>query len=663
MDLHALGQQALALHRQGRLQEAESRYRQILSVNPAVFPALSLLGLICLERGNSAEAVELLGRALAINPGDVVARMNYGTALLGQSRFAEALANFDQLLGQRPDQLAAVSGRAAALRALGQSEAALKEYTRLIAADPDNADAWNMRGALLRDMRHLKEALASFDRAIALRPDFAWALQNRGELQWNERLDYDGALSDFSRALALEPERPWLRGNLLHLKMFGADWSGFDEEVQSIDQGVQQGKAVIHPFIYQAISHDPAALQKSSRIYTQSTFPSRRNCLPDWGARTHDKIRLGYLSGEFRAQAVGYLMVGLYECHDRTQFEVIALDNGYDDQSPTRARLEKAFDRFVPVTHLSDQEAVAQINRLEIDILVNLNGHFGAPRTQLFAMRSAPIQVSYMGFPATMGAPYIDYILADRVVIPENEQQFYDEKIAWLPGSYWVNDSKRPIAAQIPSRSDCGLPQDAVVFCNFNSSYKLTPSCFRLWMQILKQVPESVLWMFESNNKRFAENIRRAAMDEGVKAERIVFAPLIASEQHLARLKLADLSLDSLPYNAHTTAADILWAGVPFLTCRGSTWPGRVATSMLLAMDLAELVTENTRDYLSRAVELAKNRDRLSAIRAEVAANRFTTALFDTERSCRYMERAYHTMWRRHREGGAPESFCVNVGA
>jgi predicted O-linked N-acetylglucosamine transferase (SPINDLY family) len=404
------------------------------------------------------------------------------------------------------------------------------------------------------------------------------------------------------------------------------------------------------------VSASPADLQSCSRIFAASLFPALES-LPAV-PRSHDRIRIGYVSGEFREQATAYLMAGLYELHDKSRFEIIALDNGGGDGSPMRRRLEAAFDRVLYINQMSDAEAAAAIQPAEIDILVNLNGYFGAPRMGVFARRPAPIQVNYLGFPATLGAPYIDYIIGDPVVIPDGEQRFYDEQVVWLPDSYQVNDSKRAIAPQIPSRSALGLPEDAFVFCNFNQSYKLTPDIFACWMRLLKQLDGSVLWLLTARLP-FETNLAGQARSHGVDPGRIRFAASLPQEQHLARLKQADLFLDSLPYNAHTTASDALWAGLPLVTCRGTSFPGRVAASLLKAAGLPELVTENLQDYEKLALALARDKNRLSVLKQKLANNRLTCPLFDTGRFARNLESAYITMWQTWQKGEAPRGFAV----
>jgi len=566
-----------------------------------------------------------------------------------------ALGDLDRALALKPDHVAALTNRALVLGGTGRAAEALADYDRLSALDPGKAETWNQRGAMLRLLGRDREALGSFDRAVMLDPNFAQALSNRGFLRWAVEERYDDAKADLTRALALEPEQPWLQGELFYLKMQGADWDGFAEGRAALTAKVAAGKEAVRPFAFQAISSDPALLQQCARTYASAEFAA----IPAAGeaARAQGRIRIGYLSADFREQATAYLMAGVYEAHDRKDFEIIAFDNGYDDSSPMRARLTRTFDRFVPIAGLSDAEAASAVRDAGIDILVNLNGYFGKPRMAVFARRPAPVQVNYLGFPSTLGAPYIDYIVADRVVIPDGEQRFYDEAVVWLPDSYQANDSKRPLPAPA-RRADHGLPEDKFVFCNFNQGYKLAPETFALWLRILRACPDSVLWLLHHYDAALPR-LRREAEAAGVAPERLLFGPLIPLEQHLSRLALADLFLDSLPYNAHTTGSDALWAGVPLLTCRGTAFPGRVAASLLQAAGVPELITESAADYEALALTLAAGRERLAALRARLAQNRESCALFDTARFTRNLEAAYRTMMARARGGLKPEGFAV----
>jgi predicted O-linked N-acetylglucosamine transferase (SPINDLY family) len=374
-----------------------------------------------------------------------------------------------------------------------------------------------------------------------------------------------------------------------------------------------------------------------------------------WG---NAKIRIGYVSGEFRHQATSVLIGELFELHDRGRFELIAFDNGGDDASVLRGRIERAFSEIVSIARLGDREAAMAIRDRKIDLLINLNGYFGRERQRVFSFRPCPIQVSYLGFPGTLGAPYIDYILADPQVIPESHHAFYTEKVVRLPDTYQVNDRKRVIAQRVPTRAELGLPAAGFVFCCFNNNYKITPRTFDIWMRLLSGVPGSVLWLLEGNAAA-VRNLRQEAQRRGVNPERLVFAPRMNLPEHLARHRQADLFVDTLPCNAHTTASDALWAGLPLLTCTGGTFAGRVSASLLHAAGLPELVTDSLDAYEARARELATAAGELAAIRARLERNRSTCPLFDTERFRRHIESAYITMWERWQRGMPPASFAV----
>jgi protein O-GlcNAc transferase len=619
---------------------------------------------VLLDQQRSADALAAFDAVAPQRPGDAELLNNRGVALWNLGRPAEALASLDEAVALEPGFAEAWGNRGLALKDLARLDEALASFETVTRLAPQNPVGWNSRGSVLREMKRFDDAIEAYGNAIALRPHYAEALNNRGYTWWAHKLEYAPALVDLQRALAIDPDHPYAAGEILHLKMYGADWRDFETRKSEIEAGVRLGQRVARPFMFQAVSDSPQDLQACSRIWAREKYFEAPLAAHDPGSRkAHKKIRIGYVSGEFREQATAILMAGLYEAHDREKFEVIAIDNtGHDSKilsaDAMRARLEKTFDRIIDISSLSDEAAAAAIRDAEIDILVNLNGYFGKPRMGVFARRAAPLQVNYLGFPATLGASYIDYILADGIVIPQGEREFYDEKVVTLPGSYQVNDNKGRAIASAPSRAEAGLPDTGFVFCNFNNAYKLTPSTFDSWMRILKQVDGSVLWLLESRPP-FAENLRREAEARGVDGSRILFAPDRAPADHLARLSLAGLFLDSLPYNAHTTASDALWAGVPLLTLRGKAFAGRVAASLLTAAGLKELITETPEAYEALAIKLASDPVALKKVRDKLKKNRDSCDLFNTEKTTRAIEAAYAKMWERWLAGEKAEAFSV----
>lgn len=635
----------MALHQQGRLAEAEALYRQVLAIDPKVFPALYLLGVLRLEQGDSAEAVSLIERALTLNPGDPAAWTHYGLALQGQSRFEEAVTAQDRALALRPGLLPARLGRGGALRALGRNQAALADYEAVLSGDPGNADAWNGRGALLRTLSRIDEALDSFNRALALDHDFAEALQNRGLLLWDEKNDFPAAQADLERALALEPGRPALKSNLLHLKIMMAlkdcDWAGADAIAATLPDLVAAGESV-PPMMLLSLNGEEMLQLKAARNLVAERYPDLPPLWKGEGWR-HDRIRLGYISSDLSEHPVGAQIAELIECHDRGHFEVIAFSTGPDDGSALRQRLRAGFEHFHDLSGMSAQQAAQFIRAQEVDVLVELNGHTQRGSLDILRRRPAPVQVSWLGYAGTSGAPFIDALIADRMVAPN--ARAFSETLEYLPNCFFVTDTKRVIGA-CPSRAEAGLPENGLVFCGFNHVMKLGSASFARWMRILARVPGSVLWLREPKEPA-KTNLRAEAFRHGIAPDRLVFAGHVPVDVHLARHALADLFLDILPYNAHATAADALWAGLPVLTCMGGCFAGRVAASLLHAAGLPELIAPSPEDYEAMAVALAKNPDRLTALRSKLAANRATAALFDTPRFARDIEAVYKRLASR----------------
>jgi predicted O-linked N-acetylglucosamine transferase (SPINDLY family) len=567
----------------------------------------------------------------------------------------DALECFDRVLRLRPDYLEARNSRGLALKAMGQTGQSLAEFDRVLKEKPDHLRALINRATVLGAMGRAEQELQSYDRALAAQPDMVEALIGRAYCLRTYKNDLAGAIADQERAVAIQPDYPYARGDLVHMKMLAAEWRDLAGELVVLNQGVHEGKRVVNPYVYQGLSSSPADLLASAKIYTQDKYPPLP--FPRHHRRRQGKIRLGYLCSDFRAQATMHLSAGLFEHHDRSRFEVIGFDNSPEDGSPMRHRVIAAFDRFVPIQTLSDRAAAHLIAESEIDILVNLNGYFGTPRMGVCAHRPALLQVNYLGFPGSLGAEYMDYILADAEVIPRGEEQFYSEKVVRLPNSYQINDSLRPRPAP-GSRAAHGLEETDFVFCHFNYSYKLTPEIFAVWLRLLSSVPSSVLWLLESN-ALFAANLRREAERAGIDPARLVFAPPIETSAHLSRLALGDLFLDSLPYNAHTTASDALWAGLPLITCRGKAFAGRVAASLLRAMGLPELVTNSLDEYESLALLLANDRKLLQSYRDRLTRGPAQLHPFNTARTTRQIETAYEAMMARWNKDELPESFSV----
>ena len=609
-----------------------------------------------LDLNQPEAALSSYDHALRLKPDSPEAFYKRGNSLLSLKRPEEALASYDCALRFKPEYADAHYNRGLALQSLQRSGEAVASYELALSFKPDDAEALNNHGNALVDLRRLEDALASYDRALSIKPDYEDALYNRGsalrELQRSEE-----AARSFARLLEIAPDYPYAKGHLLGAKMSCCDWEQIEHLTATIEQDIQAGKKSVEPFGYLGIADSARNAGLCAEIYAPNSPPPQNR---PWAGKRHgnSRIRIGYLSGEFRDHATSYLIARLFELHDRNRFELFAFDSGWDDRSEIRARINNAFGEIIDVARLPDFEAAAAIRRRKIDILVDLNGYCGQGRQGLLSFKPCPVQVNYLGFPGTVGADYMDYILADSQVIPPDHREFYTEKVVYLPDTYQVNDSERKIDDHMPSRAESRLPETGFIFCCFNNNSKITPDVFDIWMRLLTNVAGSVLWLFESNAAA-TRNLRREAERRGIAPERLIFAPRTKVGQHLARHRLADLFLDTLPYNAHTTASDALWAGLPVLTCMGGTFPGRVGGSLLHAVGLPELITHSLESYEALALRLATTPGMLAEIRSRLARHRTTHPLFNTDRFRRHIECAYVEMWERYERGEPPQAFAV----
>jgi protein O-GlcNAc transferase len=677
-----------ALHA-GKLNEAEQLFNAVLRAKPLHLGALNLIGVVLIQLKRFTEAETYLSHAVRRHPVSDATLYNYGIALKALNRPAEALqrftealrinhsvpetwnnrgtvlndlkryeeaiADFDRAITLSPCYAEALANKGKALTALERYDDAFQAYDRALALKPDLAEAWVGRGKLLISVNRIAEAFGAYDRALALKPDLAQAW-----LGWASIMlqlgHYEDAYAGYQRALSFDSDLPYAEGYRLFAKLNLCDWTSLGADTSRLLFKLRQGRRVSMPFPGLAIPSTAADQLQCARCYVQDqpVFPAV------WQGEgySHDRIRIAYLSADFHEHATARLIAGLLERHDRSRFEITGISFGPHADSMMRRRIEQGFERFVDVREKADSKVAELLRRLEIDIAVDLKGFTQDSRIGILARRAAPIQVSYLGFPGTMGANYIDYILADSTVIPEEHFRFYSERVVWLPDTYQSNDSERFISDRKPTRAECGLPEDVFVFCCFNNTYKISPQIFDVWMRLLAAKANSVMWLIEANST--AMYLRREAERRSIAPNRLIFAQRMSLPDHLARSKQADLFLDTLPYNAHTTASDALWAGVPLLTCLGETFAGRVAASLLKAVGLSELITTSLEDYEALALKLAHDPAHVAAIKRKLAQNRDTYPLFDTARFTRHIEAAYLTMWDRYQEGEAPKAFAVN---
>jgi len=627
--------QAMAAQKAGNLAEAERLYRQIQGQVPEV---LVNLGNLLARQGRHGEAMHFYDQAVAARPDFFEALFNRGNLLLELKRTEEALESYDRVLAARQDFAGVWNNRGTALRGLNRLDAALASFQRAVTLAPGHFNALTNAAVILWDMKRLPEALAAVDRALGVQPGFAEALYVKANVLRD--LGRTGeALAAYEATLKSNPAHPHALNGAAQVARIVCDFKHVEALTPQVIQNASGGRAVIQPFVLMGYSDD-AALQRRCAENLVRMFVPQRPALRDVRRYGHDRIRLAYLSADYHQHPTAQLMVELFERHDRSRFEVTAIAFGPDDGSLLRARLKKVFDHFEDVRGLSDAEVARMLREREIDIAVDLNGHTAEARPGIFAWRPAPVQVNYLVYPGTTGADFMDVILADRIALPSDQQPYIREKIVHLPDSYQANDATRVVLPP-PSRAAAGLPDSGFVFCCFNNSWKIASAIFDIWMRLLTQVDGSLLWLLDGPH---ADNLRAEAKARGVDPARLIFAPKLPPEQHLARQQLADLFLDTLPYNAHTTCSDALWAGLPVVTCYGKAFPGRVASSLLKAIDLPELVTASPQLYEALALELAQNPALLKTTKEKLARNRTTTPLFDSERFRKNIETAYEAM-------------------
>ena len=669
-----------ALRALGRYEEALACYERALALKPDSALAHYNRGLALSDRQHYDQAIESYERAIGFDPDYAAAWNNRAAALHEQGRHEQALASVERAIALQPRFPAAHCNHGITLRVVGRPEEALESFQRALALQPNFAQAHAHRGATLSSMGRYAEALASFDASLAVDPRCLTAHANRGaalcELKrYREALEsleraialghrdahtyhcravaleelgaFEQAIASYAQALAIDPRSRFLRGNCRHARMQICDWEGLESDRAALTAALERGEAAATPFVVLSLIDSPALQRRAAEICVRGK-PARAALASAAPHPRHDRIRVGYFSADLGNHAVGLLAAGLFEAHDRSGFELTAFSLGQRVSDGLGERAKAACDRFLQLEARTDQDVAALARGLEIDIAVDLGGYTRDARPGIMALRAAPVQVSYLGYLGTLGG-LVDYLLADPVLVPGEAREHYCEKIAYLP-SYQVNDGKRPVAGGAFTRAALGLPASGFVFCCFNNTYKITPETFDSWMRILCAVPDSVLFLL-GGSPAAQRNLRREAARRAIPPERLVFGGVLPMEQYLARYRAADLFLDTLPYNAGTTASDALWAGLPVLTLPGQSFAARMAASILTSAQLPELIAHSRADYERRAIELATDGRRIEALKGKLAANRGRCPLFDTTACARNLESLYRQMYERHRAG------------
>ena len=639
-----------------RLDEAVESYQNAIEINPKLPEVFNNLGNIYKDLGKFPSAAKSYQKALEINQNFAEAFYNLGIVQKKLRLLDDSVESFSSAIKIKPGFAEAHNNLGSSLNVLGQHFDAMESCKKALEIDPNYAEAYNNIGNIFNDLRKSSAAINSYEKAITLKPGYAEANSNLGSIYRN-RKDRDKALFYYEQAHSLKPDMDFILGDILQLKMRLCKWENLPQQLIELRSRIANDEKVVSPFSLLGLLDDPALQRKASEIYVNYYYP-KNNSLPKISHySSHNKIRIGYFSADFKQHPVATLTAELYEMHNRNYFEIHAFSFGADTNDEMNLRIKAGVDYFHDVKDTPLKDLALLARSFEIDIAIDLGGFTAKSRTEIFAMSVAPIQLSYIGYLGTLGANYYDYLIADQIMIPKDYQKYYSEKIIYLP-SFQVNDSKEVQPDITLTRQELGLPKDGFVFCCFNNTYKLTPASLDLWARILKSTSGSVLLLVADNETAKANLIKEITI-RGIKANRLIFGGRLERSEYLARYRLADLFLDTSPYNAGTTASDALRMGLPVLTKLGSAYPSRMAASIVNAVNLPELITNSEKEYVSLAVEIANDPEKLKNIKEKLISNLSTAPLFNTKGFTKNLETAYKNIYKRHRQGLKPDHIIV----
>jgi len=654
--LQTMLQQTIQIFRDGNFDRANLILQEILRNDINSADAIFEIAINYAGNGRVNEALEIFKCLKIYVKNEIQIPYNLGCLYIMQGDYESAYRNFFEALEISPNDISTLVNCASALHELRRFAEAISYFDIALSLDSDCAQAWRNKGNTLRVLKRYDEAITHYDKALSLEPNDFDTWSSKGKTL-DEIKRYDEAIAHYEKALTLKPDIDWACGYLLHTKMKICRWSDLAESLEDISKRAMANEKVTHPFMLLSLNDDGFLHKKSSQIYVQSQYSINSILGPILKRPKRQKIRVGYFSADFKNHPVSTLTVELFELHDKNVFEIIAFSFGLDDKSPIRHRLTQAFNQFIDVSGMSDLDIAKLSRELQIDIAVDLGGHTAGSRTGILAYRAAPIQISYIGYLGSLGANFIDYLVADDVIIPDELRSFYSEKIAYLP-AYQVNDRKRTIAERQFTRAELGLPEKGFVFCCFNNNYKILPSTFDSWIRILKAVEGSVLFLY-ADNQWVEGNLKAEAEARGINTTRLIFGKRLPANEYLARYRVCNLFLDTNPYNAGTTASDALWAGLPVITLIGKSFAARVAASLLNSIGLPELITSTQEEYEALAIALATNPRKLENIKQKLAANRLTTPLFDTPLFTKNLEAVYIKMVERYQADLKPDHIFI----
>ena len=628
----------------GRISDALKSFHKVIDLNPSFADGYNNLGVVYRELDDLDNALEYFNKAIALKPNFAFAYNNRGLIFKDKGKNDHALADYQKALSLDPSYADPYNNIGIIKGKQGDQKVALEFFMKALKLNPNNFETYNNIGTVKLEKLELEEALKIFEKSIALYPHFVMPHFNKGII-YEKLHKRDEAIISYNEALVIRPEFDFARAQKLYQQAHIGDWEGIEQDKPLIPQlGILKE---IMPLTLLSLDDAPERHKKRAEILVKNRFLHKPLPSTSKMKEKHKPIRIGYFSSDFKEHPVAYLLARVFEKHDRSQFKVHGYSIKATKKDSMHKRLVAAFDEFKDLSDVSDKEAALTVREDGIDIAIDLNGYTANSRIGIFAYRAAPIQINYLGYPGTIGADFIDYIIADQTLIPEDSIKYYSEKPIYLPHTYMPTDNTREISTKPITRTEMGLPEDSFVFCCFNNNYKITSEEFDIWMRILGQLPNSVLWLRKSNEWSEA-NFIKEARKRNIDPSRLIFAGKLDMKEHLARHRLADLFLDTFNFNAHTTASEALWAGLPVVTKMGKGFAARVAGSLLKAIDCPELITETKEDYEALIVELSTNPKKLSEIREKVTSNRLSKPLFNTDLYTKNLEDSFKQVYQNH---------------
>ncbi|WP_435114034.1 tetratricopeptide repeat protein [Candidatus Pelagibacter bacterium nBUS_36] len=654
---------AKKLHQSGKIIDAQKLYLKLIEDNFNDEKIHFLIGTSFLQLENYQQARNYLDISIKINPNVPHIYNSRGIVFSKTKKFENAIKDFDKAILLKKDFFEAYLNKAIVLKNIKKFDEGIRCFNECIKLEPQNPKIYFNLGNLLTEFEKYQEAKNAYDKAIVLNNKYAEAYDSRGDvlrelsnINQNDK-NFELSIKDYQEALKLNENLDYVYGKIVHTKMLLNDWSDFDKQLQVITSGLKNNKTIIIPFPLLSLIDDPQKHKNNSILFANTYTPTISENF-EKKTTANDKIKIGYFSADLNAHAVSHLICKMLRLHDKEKFKIYCYAFGFKEKDELHQRIEKSVDVYRDIRNINDHEAALLARKDEIDIAIDLQGYTSKHRSAIFANKAAPIQINYLGYPGTMGANFIDYIIADKNLIPENSQKFYSEKIIYMPHNYQVQNDELKTAKITPTKTELGLPDDHFIFCAINNNYKILPEVFDTWIKLLEKVEQSILWLLETNEVA-KNNLLKEARARKINSDRIVFMKKTSHDIYLSQFQHADLFLDTFVYNAGATASNALWMGLPVLTKIGQSYTSRMASSLLNSIDLPELITDSTEAYIKLAIELATDANKLNSIKLKLKENRLKKPLFNTEKFTRDFEIGLQKVYKNYLENNEPKNISV----